>query len=140
MGTTAPRRGGALGGSGDGAGVDNTAVITATAAAAAARCARIPAFRPPRRQRHAASPAARATIATAPFGASSGLVVPRVCFGCMLFGESTGEAAAADLLSMCADAGAAFFDVAEMYPVPQRAETYGRSEEILGAWMRGRPR
>lgn len=58
----------------------------------------------------------------------------------MLFGESTDAATAAALLSACADAGAAFFDVAEMYPVPQRAETYGRSEEVLGAWLRGRRR
>lgn len=29
---------------------------------------------------------------------------------------------------------------AEMYPVPQRAETQGRSEEILGAWLAQRRR
>lgn len=58
----------------------------------------------------------------------------------MLFGESTDAAAAEQLLGTCMDAGVNFFDVAEMYPVPQRAETYGRSEEVLGAWLARRQR
>ncbi|KAI8476768.1 MAG: Aldo/keto reductase [Monoraphidium minutum] len=58
----------------------------------------------------------------------------------MLFGESTDAATAGQLLGSCMDAGANFFDAAEMYPVPQRAETAGRSEEMLGAWLRGRRR
>ncbi|KAL4443893.1 hypothetical protein ABPG75_011630 [Micractinium tetrahymenae] len=57
----------------------------------------------------------------------------------MLFGESTPPQLADRLLSQCAEAGVNFFDTAEMYPVPQRAETQGRSEEILGAWLRRQP-
>ncbi|KIZ07247.1 Protein tas [Monoraphidium neglectum] len=53
----------------------------------------------------------------------------------MLFGESTDVATAEQLLDTCLDAGVNFFDAAEMYPVPQRAETCGRSEEVLGAWL-----
>lgn len=53
----------------------------------------------------------------------------------MLFGESTDYTTAQALLGQCMDAGVNFFDVAEMYPVPQRAETYGRSEEFLGRWL-----
>lgn len=45
------------------------------------------------------------------------------CSGTMLFGESQDYAAACALLDACVDAGAPFFDSAEMYPVPQRAET-----------------
>ena len=60
--------------------------------------------------------------------------------GTMLFGESTSEAAAHQLLSAAAEAGINFFDSAEMYPVPQRAETQGRSEAILGAWMKSKRR
>lgn len=41
----------------------------------------------------------------------------------MLFGESTPADEAERLLSQAADAGINFFDTAEMYPVPQRAET-----------------
>ena len=60
--------------------------------------------------------------------------------GTMLFGESTPPAAAERLLGSCLDAGVNFFDAAEMYPVPQRAETFGRSEEVLGAWLKRRRR
>lgn len=60
--------------------------------------------------------------------------------GTMLFGTCNDYPAAARLLSISADAGAAFFDTAEMYPVPQSAETSGRSEEFLGRWLAGRPR
>ena len=41
----------------------------------------------------------------------------------MLFGESTPAAGAHRLMSQAAEAGINFFDTAEMYPVPQRAET-----------------
>jgi len=59
--------------------------------------------------------------------------------GTMLFGEFTDPSTADKLLGTCLDAGVNFFDCAEMYPVPQRAETYGRSEEVLGGWL-GRQR
>ena len=48
----------------------------------------------------------------------------------MLFGESTTPPEAHRLLSEAAEAGINFFDTAEMYPVPQRAETQ------VGAWAR----
>ncbi|KAG2433522.1 hypothetical protein HYH02_012640 [Chlamydomonas schloesseri] len=54
----------------------------------------------------------------------------------MLFGESTSYPQAEQLLGMCMEAGVNFFDTAEMYPVPQRAETQGASEEYLGRWLR----
>ncbi|GLI69759.1 hypothetical protein VaNZ11_014439 [Volvox africanus] len=62
--------------------------------------------------------------------------VPMLCFGCMLFGESTSYAEAEQLLGLCLDSGVNFFDTAEMYPIPQRAETQGASEEYLGRWLR----
>ena len=58
----------------------------------------------------------------------------------MLFGESTSQQEAAGLLGQAVDAGVNCFDSAEMYPVPQRAQTQGRSEAILGRWLRGRRR
>ncbi|MEW5309584.1 MAG: hypothetical protein WDW38_001464 [Sanguina aurantia] len=65
------------------------------------------------------------------------LLVPNLCFGTMLFGESTPPALAGVLLGSCMEHGCNFFDTAEMYPVPQSALTTGRSEEILGQWMQG---
>lgn len=58
----------------------------------------------------------------------------------MLFGESTQARDAAALLEQAAEAGVSFFDCAEMYPVPQRAETQGQSEAILGQWLGGKRR
>jgi hypothetical protein len=56
--------------------------------------------------------------------------------GTMLFGESTDHDTAMELLSTCMDHGMNFFDTAEMYPVPQRAETQGMSEQYLGGWLK----
>eukprot|EP00882_Tetradesmus_deserticola_P018958 GHRQ01020392.1.p2 GENE.GHRQ01020392.1~~GHRQ01020392.1.p2 ORF type:complete len:116 (+),score=39.34 GHRQ01020392.1:189-536(+) len=53
----------------------------------------------------------------------------------MLFGEAQDYSTACRLLGTCMEAGVNFFDSAEMYPVPQRAETQGRSEDFLGRWM-----
>eukprot|EP00775_Hariotina_reticulata_P006767 gene6767-6984_t len=64
------------------------------------------------------------------------LDVPSVCFGTMLFGESQDYQLAGQLLDECLNAGVNFFDTAEMYPVPQRAETQGLSESYLGKWMK----
>lgn len=58
----------------------------------------------------------------------------------MLFGEATDFPTACQLMDACMDAGVNFFDSAEMYPVPQREETSGRSEEYLGRWMKAHPR
>ena len=63
-----------------------------------------------------------------------------MCEGTMLFGESTCEAAAVELLDVAYDQGVTFFDTAEMYPFPAKAETQGRSEIILGNWMKNKAR
>lgn len=70
----------------------------------------------------------------------SDLEVSRLCLGTMLMGEQHSYAESEALLSAAAEGGINFFDSAEMYPVPQRAETAGRSEEILGRWLSGRAR
>jgi hypothetical protein len=67
------------------------------------------------------------------------------CNGCcnagtMLFGESCDEDTAQTLLNTCWEHGINFYDTAEMYPVPQRAETYGDSERMLGRWVHNKPR
>jgi len=64
--------------------------------------------------------------------------VSRLCFGTMTMGEQSGAPGSLRLLDAAFDAGVNFFDSAEMYPVPQRSETHGRSEELLGRWLRAR--
>ncbi|XP_015697822.1 protein tas-like isoform X2 [Oryza brachyantha] len=56
----------------------------------------------------------------------------------MTMGEQSGLPESLRLLDAAFDAGVNFFDSAEMYPVPQRSETQGRSEEFLGRWLRAR--
>ncbi|MCX7945365.1 MAG: aldo/keto reductase [Hydrogenophilus sp.] len=70
----------------------------------------------------------------------SDLWVSAICLGTMTFGEQNDEREAHALLDTAFEYGVNFFDTAEMYPVPPRAETYGRSEEILGRWLRRQPR
>ncbi|XP_022155635.1 uncharacterized protein LOC111022719 isoform X2 [Momordica charantia] len=72
------------------------------------------------------------------FNLAPDLKVSRLCFGTMTFGEQNSLFQSFRLLDQAFDAGINFFDSAEMYPVPQRAETQGRSEEYLGRWIRNR--
>ncbi len=60
--------------------------------------------------------------------------------GTMTFGSMADEAASREILDKAAEAGVDFFDVAEIYPVPPNPKWAGRSEEIVGRWMAGRPR
>ncbi|KAJ6373887.1 hypothetical protein OIU78_029559 [Salix suchowensis] len=54
----------------------------------------------------------------------------------MTFGEQNSLPQSFGLLDEAFNGGINFFDSAEMYPVPQRAETQGRSEEYLGRWIK----
>ncbi|KAJ7523312.1 hypothetical protein O6H91_18G046400 [Diphasiastrum complanatum] len=54
----------------------------------------------------------------------------------MTFGEQNSYEEACRLLNMARDAGINFFDSAEMYPVPQRADTQGLSETYVGCWLK----
>ncbi|XP_057776570.1 uncharacterized protein LOC130995337 isoform X2 [Salvia miltiorrhiza] len=72
------------------------------------------------------------------FNLSPDLVVSRLCLGTMTFGEQNSLPQSFQLLDKAFQSGINFFDSAEMYPVPQRAETQGRSEEYLGRWIRSR--
>lgn len=70
----------------------------------------------------------------------SGLVVSRLGLGTMTFGSQMDEDTAFRLLDEAFEAGVTLYDTAEMYASPSTAESYGRSEEILGRWLRTKPR
>ena len=66
----------------------------------------------------------------------SDLEVSAICLGTMTWGSQTGPADAHRQIDIALEAGVDFLDTAEMYPVnPVAAETVGRTEEILGAWL-----
>jgi aryl-alcohol dehydrogenase-like predicted oxidoreductase len=71
---------------------------------------------------------------------SSDLSVSAICLGTMTFGQQNSEAEAHAQLDYAFEQGVNFIDTAEMYPVPPRAETYTRTESIVGNWLRKRPR
>lgn len=68
----------------------------------------------------------------------SDLNVSRICLGSMTWGEQNSEAEGFEQMDYAFDAGVNFIDTAEMYPIATRAETYGRTEEIIGNWMAAR--
>ncbi|MCK7549296.1 NADP(H)-dependent aldo-keto reductase [Marinobacter koreensis] len=61
--------------------------------------------------------------------------VTLICLGTMTWGEQNSEQEAFEQLDYAMDQGINFIDAAEMYPVPPRAETQGRTETYLGNWL-----
>lgn len=70
----------------------------------------------------------------------SGLKVSRICLGTMTFGVQNSEAEAHAQLDRAFAAGVNFVDTAEMYAVPPSAESYGKTEQIVGSWLKRQPR
>ncbi len=70
----------------------------------------------------------------------SAIYVSDICMGTMTFGSQTDEAMAHRILDQCFDAGINFYDTAEGYPVPPDVKYVGRTEEIVGRWMKTKPR
>ncbi|NHB78317.1 aldo/keto reductase [Rhodobacter calidifons] len=69
----------------------------------------------------------------------TGLTVSELCLGTMTWGTQNTEAEGHAQADMAVDRGVTFWDTAEMYPVnPVRAETVGRTEEIIGSWLASR--
>lgn len=68
------------------------------------------------------------------------LSVSLICLGTMTWGEQNTEQDAFQQLDRATGQGINFIDAAEMYPVPPRAETQGRTETYLGNWLKARGR
>lgn len=65
----------------------------------------------------------------------TGLNVSLIALGTMTWGEQNTEAEAHAQIDMALDMGVNLIDTAEMYPVPPRAETQGRTEQYIGTWL-----
>ena len=70
----------------------------------------------------------------------SGVVVSDICMGTMTFGLQSDEATSHRICDTAFDAGIDFFDAAEIYPVPPSAEKAGLTEQIVGKWLKTKPR
>ena len=66
------------------------------------------------------------------------LNVSLICLGSMTWGEQNTEEEGHRQLDYAVSEGVNFIDTAEMYPVPPNAGTYGRTETIIGNWLRHR--
>jgi aryl-alcohol dehydrogenase-like predicted oxidoreductase len=67
------------------------------------------------------------------------LRVSVIGLGSMTWGSQNTEAEGHAQLDRALDLGINLIDAAEMYPVPPKTETFGRTEAIIGAWLARRP-
>ena len=68
----------------------------------------------------------------------TGLPVSRICLGTMTFGLQVDEDGSRTILDHAADGGVTFLDTADVYPLGGDLSTVGRTEEIIGRWLRGK--
>jgi aryl-alcohol dehydrogenase-like predicted oxidoreductase len=70
----------------------------------------------------------------------TGLRVSPICMGTMTFGSQCDEKTAFAIMDKAYENGVNFFDTAELYPVPPTAKLAGLTEEMVGRWLKTKPR
>jgi aryl-alcohol dehydrogenase-like predicted oxidoreductase len=68
----------------------------------------------------------------------SGVKISSLCLGTMTFGEQNSEAEGHAQMDYAVDRGINSLDAAEIYPIPPKRETQGRTEAIIGTWLTSR--
>ena len=63
------------------------------------------------------------------------LNVSTICLGTMTWGEQNTQNEAFEQINYSLDEGVNFWDTAELYSVPPKAETFGHTEMIIGSWF-----
>jgi len=66
------------------------------------------------------------------------LDVSLICLGTMTWGTQNSEKEAFEQMDYSIDQGVNFFDTAELYSVPPTAESYGKTEIMIGNWFEKR--
>jgi aryl-alcohol dehydrogenase-like predicted oxidoreductase len=69
----------------------------------------------------------------------TGLTVSRLCLGTMTFGLQSEEKVSRSIIDRAADAGVNFIDTADVYPLGSTLDLAGRTEEIVGRWLKDAP-
>ncbi|MDC0472807.1 aldo/keto reductase [Pelagibacteraceae bacterium] len=64
--------------------------------------------------------------------------VSLICLGTMTWGTQNSEKDAFEQMDYSVEKGVNFFDTAEIYSVPPSAESYGKTEEMIGNWFEKR--
>ena len=65
----------------------------------------------------------------------TGIDVSVICLGTMTWGRQNSESDGHEQMDYALGQGVNFWDTAEMYAVPPNADTYGKTEEIIGTWF-----
>lgn len=68
----------------------------------------------------------------------TGLQVSKLCLGTMTFGLQSDETTSFSILDKAAEGGIDFLDTADTYPLGGELDTRGRTEEVLGRWLKGK--
>ena len=61
--------------------------------------------------------------------------VSLICLGTMTWGEQNSQEEAFEQMNYSVENGINFFDTAELYAVPPKAETYSKTETMIGNWF-----
>ncbi len=65
----------------------------------------------------------------------TGIDVSSICLGTMTWGQQNTEAEGHEQMDYAVERGINFFDTAELYSIPPKAETQGSTETIIGTWF-----
>ena len=63
------------------------------------------------------------------------LKVSTICLGTMTWGEQNSQKDAFEQMDYALDQGINFFDTAELYAVPMKPKTRGKTSQIIGEWF-----
>ena len=61
--------------------------------------------------------------------------VSLICLGTMTWGQQNSQEEAFAQLDYSVEQGINFIDTAELYPVPPKLDTYGKTETMIGNWF-----
>ena len=64
------------------------------------------------------------------------LKISTICLGTMTWGEQNNQKEAFEQMDYALESGVNFFDTAELYSIPPKEKTYGKTEEIIGNWFK----
>ena len=63
------------------------------------------------------------------------LDVSLICLGTMTWGEQNTQEEGFEQMDYAVEKNINFFDTAELYAIPPKEKTYGKTEEIIGNWF-----
>ncbi|MDC3024646.1 NADP(H)-dependent aldo-keto reductase [Candidatus Pelagibacter sp.] len=66
---------------------------------------------------------------------NTSLEVSTICLGTMTWGEQNTEAEGFEQMDYALNQGVNFWDTAELYSIPPKENTYGKTEEVIGNWF-----